>query len=694
MKFFLCLTAALAATAAAQSVTPVEKVIELMKDLKSQVETEGTEEAGNYDTFACFCKKKMEGLASTITQTKQEIDILSADIEANTKDKVVTAEELEERKKDHEKLKADLASTEERLSKEQAEYDADAADLQKAIDSLRGAITSLEDAKPAAALIALRRVVKKGSMVEASLNSLKSPSAGAVKAFLQNGATVDPSDPEYKYHSQGILDTLSDLEETFTAKKTTLDSDWTKAKTAMEDEIKGYNNAIDANDKAMKDLEKKLETLALTIASDREALVMDDAMLKDDKVYLSDLSDRCKARAEDWDQRSQMRAGELKAITAALDILENEVAPREGKRTKVKEESYEFKAPFLVQVSSHKQQNAHDLALWQQQAQSKVLAMLTQESQRLKSKDLSMLTMKLTDDPFAKVKVLIQQLIERLIQESIDEATKEGYCNKELAEAEKDRDYRFKDVMKLNTEIKGLELKKDELDAEIEELETALEQLHEDLKTAKEDREKEHALNMEEISTAKKGLEAVTQAIIIIKTFYMQSGKAIALVQASPVDEDTTGPGFEGNYGGKQQASQGIIGMLEVIKTDFERTVSKTTESEEKAQQEFVEFDRATKTDISGKETKLELDKEDLKTTVATLGEKMTALENQQGLLDAALKQLVALKPMCTDFGQSYADRVAKRKEEIKALENAVCMLAPEDLLERQKVEPQCQFGR
>ena len=38
-----------------------------------------------------------------------------------------------------------------------------------------------------------------------------------------------------------------------------------------------------------------------------------------------------------------------------------------------------------------------------------------------------------------------------------------------------------------------------------------------------------------------------------------------ATQKASPVDEDTSGPGFKGNYGGNQNASKGIIGMLEVI---------------------------------------------------------------------------------------------------------------------------------
>merc|ERR550525_2258988 len=216
--------------------------------------------------------------------------------------------------------------------------------------------------------------------------------------------------------------------------------------------------------------------------------------------------------------------------------------------------------------------------------------------------------------------------------------------------------------MKLNTAVASLELKEDELETEIQELTHALAKLMEDLKEATEFRKEEKEQNMDTISKGKEGLTAVTEAIIILKTFYSQSAKALALAQASPEDLDTSGPGFEGNYGGKRQASKGIIGLLEVIKTDFQRTVKVTAEEEQKAAAQFVEFERNAKTDISGKMKKKELDEEDLKTTKATIAEKMSDMEIAQSLLDAALKKIEGLKGMCIDFGMPYKDRVAKRE--------------------------------
>merc|ERR1719333_1859530 len=71
----------------------------------------------------------------------------------------------------------------------------------------------------------------------------------------------------------------------------------------------------------MTTLEDDIEGLKTTIAEDRESLVEEEASLKDDQLYLKDLTERCEARAKDWDQRTQMRHGELEAIAEALTIL-------------------------------------------------------------------------------------------------------------------------------------------------------------------------------------------------------------------------------------------------------------------------------------------------------------------------------------------------------------------------------------
>jgi len=311
---------------------------------------------------------------------------------------------------------------------------------------------------------------------------------------------------------------------------------------------------------------------------------------------------------------------------------------------------------------------------------------LRAEGSRLRSSTLSSLAEHLHGDPFVKIKKLIQNLIERLLTESKQEATKKGFCDTELGKAYKERETRFSAVRVLGAQIGELKAARDKLEDDIEQLTSDLKQLNADLEEAAKLRKEENSENSETLETAKGGLKAVTKAIEILKEFYKKSAKA-ALIQtaASPVDEDTEGPNFGGSYKGNQEKSKGIVGMLEVIQSDFDRTIRHTTQAEREAAAEFVEFERTSKADIGGKETKKELNEQELNSMKHALKKKMENLKDEQGLLDDVLKSVEELKPTCLDSGMSYAERVEKREEEIEALKRALCMLDPE------RVEDECK---
>merc|ERR1719238_422066 len=116
----------------ALSVTPMEKVITLISDLKAQVESEGQEEASVYKEFACFCKDTTLSKSKAITDGKDSIESSSADISAKTAEKAEKETELQERKAKQEELAADLKASQVRCAKAKAEYEAQNADLTKA----------------------------------------------------------------------------------------------------------------------------------------------------------------------------------------------------------------------------------------------------------------------------------------------------------------------------------------------------------------------------------------------------------------------------------------------------------------------------------------------------------------------------------------------------------------------------------
>jgi len=278
-------------------------------------------------------------------------------------------------------------------------------------------------------------------------------------------------------------------------------------------------------------------------------------------------------------------------------------------------------------------------------------------------------------ETLSKIKGLIQGLIERLLKEGQAEASKKGFCDTEVGKAETDRDFRYSEVNSLLADISSNEAKFDELTEEISDLTGEIHDLNINLINATTLRDNDKATNLQTITDAKAGLKAINQAINILKTFYRKSSRAHVLLQYSPVQDDTAGAGFSGGYQGKQDSATGIIGLMDVIKTDFERTIKVTTQDEKEAAAAHVEFDRTSQSDIQGKSTNKRLDEEDLQVTNNTIYSEFDDLQINQDLLDKALKELVALNPMCKDTTMPYAERVAKRQAEMDQLRKALCML-------------------
>merc|ERR1719214_217001 len=66
---------------------------------------------------------------------------------------------------------------------------------------------------------------------------------------------------------------------------------------------------------------------------------------------------------------------------------------------------------------------------------------------------LSTLAVKVAEDPFVKIKGMIQDMIEKLLEEEADEANHKGYCDEEISKTVKDRDYRLEEIEALHASL-------------------------------------------------------------------------------------------------------------------------------------------------------------------------------------------------------------------------------------------------
>merc|ERR1719498_1119416 len=111
-----------------------------------------------------------------------------------------------------------------------------------------------------------------------------------------------------------------------------------------------------------------------------------------------------------------------------------------------------------------------------------------------------MLASKVAADPFVKIKKLIQELVERLLQEAADEANHKGWCDKEIGKAKQGRDTKAGDIKALNQQMATDEAKRDKLIEEIDLLTIEITELTESLTKITKARKDESAENEATIS--------------------------------------------------------------------------------------------------------------------------------------------------------------------------------------------------
>merc|ERR1719198_2197 len=380
------------------------------------------------------------------------------------------------------------------------------------------------------------------------------------------------------------------------------------------------------------------------IAADQQSLTATTAQMTDDQAYLNELTETCNARSKDWDQRSKMRQDELTALTSALTIMKERVATKttektvrlmQGKAVVAKAatvvaeddrevatqddvdtqdadelaDAVETEGASFLQLSSPRRAIASAIQAEAGQqlraapdARTRVLTLLRKKSAELDSPVLAALATKVAADPFVKIKKLIQELIERLLQEAADEANHKGWCDKEFGKAYQARATKAEAIQALNTALSENEAKRDKLSEELAKLKKALDELNASLASTTKTREDESAENAATVTEAQEGLEAVNEAIDILDKFYKTAAKATVLLETKGVVDDLP-EAPTGSYNAAQGASTGVLGMMDVIKSDFERTISSTQKDEKEAAAQFLAFDTETKSSIAQKTT-------------------------------------------------------------------------------------------
>merc|ERR1719265_1659233 len=520
---------------------------------------------------------------------------------------------------------------------------------------------SVESVHKAEKALSATQVEVPQSLLQTMRSNKLIPSAAVRKmaSFLEGGNAPDVAG--YEAQSGELVALFEDMEHEFKEKRNELEKNELEARHGYE---MMFQTITDNIEKLKKQRGRKVQRKAQRQedgSTARGELKDTTATRDEDQKYLDDTVAGCEQKSMDFEARQKLRGEELVAINKAIEIIGGEAVSG----------SADKHLPAMVQSLTMLRAKAH------MTSQDQVAEFLMQKATELNSKMLSILADHAVADPFGKVRKMIKDMIVRLTEEAAQESEHKGWCDSELGQNKIQRDSKTEDVNSLTAKQDQLTADIAKVTQELSDLSAEMLELDNAVSSATEIRTKENAKNTQTIKDAKAAQEAVKAALAVLKEFYAKAAEATALMQA-PMDDP---PGtFEGSFKGQQGESGGVIGMLEVIASDFARLESDTSAAEESGSDEFKTFtndaavDKATMTADTNNKSKL---KTRLTGDLQTTGKD---LKGSQSELDASLAYYDKLKPTCVNAGVSYEERVARREAEIQSLQEALKILSGEGI--------------
>mmetsp|Transcript_18277 Transcript_18277/g.40444 ORF Transcript_18277/g.40444 Transcript_18277/m.40444 type:complete len:683 (+) Transcript_18277:136-2184(+) len=659
--------ASLTLCAAATSVSPTAKVVQLLQGMLAKGKQEKQDEEISFAKFKQWCGATHDVKAHSVEKSKEMIAALEAEIGKLDADIGVLGKQISTLDQEVETHKVDKKASTEVRRQEASDYSATHADYSESLDAIGRAITTLKKmASQAEAQDALLQVAVTAKRF------LPLAAQKGIMAFLQQepdtvGAGVQaPEAATYESHSGGIVDMLEDLKNKFRSQLSDLEKEELNQKHDYEMMIQTLEDEIEAatktsSRKAAEKADKQKRMAEAQGEKDEE-----ESDLAADSKYLSDLDAECMNKSVDYESRQKTRADEINAIEQAVGILSSDSVAGAADRH----------LPSLVQLRKGKSL-LQLRSVARNPAQDQAAAYLQEAAGRLGSSVLAQIATAASASPFLKVQRLIRDLIIKLKEEANEEAEHTGWCNTELTTNQQTRDRKSAQVDELSSNLDELHATIGKLAADVSDLQEGVAALQRAMAKAGADRTAEKAQNKATIKDAQDAQAAVRQAISVLKEYYATAAGNTALAQGPAEDAPET---FSGAYKGMQGESTGVIGMLEVIESDFARLEADTKAEESEAEDSFKKFVGDSKTDKAVKETDMENKQGTITRKKQDVEQVSQELQGTQKELDAAMDYYDKLKPSCVSAGVNYDDRVKQREEEIQSLKEALKILRGDDI--------------
>jgi hypothetical protein len=664
MFFAIFLSLIAHAVASRARIAPVEMVLRMLNEMKTKGTGMLEDEKKAFGTYSQWVDDRTTELGFEATTAERKIEDLVSFASKADSDVSKLKRAIGDLDADIARLEADKKAATDIRTQDHNEFLKTEADFSESVDALGRAI----------------EVVSKQAydrpQAQALLQQMSSTVPGMRKvfaSFLQEQAAstgnVDgaPEVAGYKSQTSGVLSILESLLDKFKAQLDDLVTDESNKAHYYDLELIHLTDTIEKSNADRSERIAARASLAEASAEAKGELAETRASLAENKKFVSDMKATFQSKSATFQQNQKVRAEELEAIAEAIKIISSpDVADSYSNRVKLVQtaDASAHVRPFALLQTLRNNNRVS--------TRERVAELLQRHAAIVSSRDLSVLSANiLAATPFAKVIEMIEDMLARLKEQAEAEASHKQWCDEQLKTNKLKREKETASVERLiaQSDAQGVQIEK--MTQELATLATEQERLTKSMAEATTLRKAEKTENAAIVADAQAGVTAVKNALVVLREFY---AKQAALLQMGSFEKRQV-PELEA-YGGMGGEKTGVVGMLEVIESDFARLEADTKASEAQAATEYDSFMADAREDKQNKhdeEVKTSLAK-DQKQFEQTQTRKELALVEEE--LAAANKYYASLKPSCLEVHVSYEERAARRKEEIAALKEAYSILS------------------
>jgi len=660
--------------ASANGANPMGKAIELLDVLAAQLDTDMEKDGDTYLEFAQWTAEEKTTAKRIIEETTQQI----ADLKSGLAEEEASREEA---RRDLEAAAAELTASEKELAMAKATredehktYEKNEAVFVESIDQLQRSLEVLaqqmsggSQSESGASLLGIAKGLQK-TLQQGTDFSLSAAQKDTLEQFLrvakkktvpskgQSAMAPDflqvrqePDEEQYgDYESQSspVVSTLQTVLDKTEENKQAAMAEEERSSAAFSQLEEQLSEQIRIATERMSELKTQISQSEERSSQMQADLLAANELLKGTKEHLEVVKADFDSKTQSFKARAVKRSDESTAVKEAIQALTGEAAQRLMSKQTVG-------TPSFLQL---RQETHRKVIHVIQSAPSPGLALLALRT-RVTTRA----------DPFAKVKDMVREMLEKLQSEGAEEAEHHEFCESEMGKSTKSKKEKERDVKKLTERLESWA-------AEITKLTDEIAQTTLDLADMRSAMQQATLVRTEEESRGTTAIKEYQDAQILL-THAITTLKEVYNSEAANDNASTEGSTAVTGERNREGLGGGVVAILEIAQEDFADLEKNAQLEETKSGEMYKELSQELEIRTATFEKDLEYKTRTKVKLEAETSRTSADKDSYKKELDAVTEYLDKLKGSCIAKAEPYEERKARREQELASLKEAMDFL-------------------